>query len=65
MILIRTFSAKCTPQALDYLDTHINDWVKETNPTIKMTNQSFGSVEGKGGQRDPQLFVSVWYEPAE
>lgn len=65
MILVRTFNSKCTAQALEYLDSHINDWIKANNPSIKMTNQSFGVVEGKGGQKDPQIFVNIWYEPAE
>jgi len=65
MILLRTFFSKCTPQALEYLDSHVNDWIKANNPTIRFTNQSFGVVEGKGGQRDPQIFVNVWYEPSE
>lgn len=59
---LRTFFSKCTPQAIDYLDGHVNDWMKENKPKVIMTNSSFGVTEGKGGQKEPQLFINVWYE---
>ena len=62
MILLRTFFSKCTPQALEYLDMHVNEWVKKENVRIVLTNQTFGVIEGKGGQKDPNLFLNVWYE---
>lgn len=62
MLKLRTFFSKCTPQALEYLDQHVNDWVEAEEAKVVMTNQSFGAVEGKGGQREPTLFVSVWHE---
>jgi hypothetical protein len=66
MLQLRTFSSKCTPQALEYLDNHVNEWLKEhSDISIKFTNQSFGVTEGKGGQKEPQLFVNLWYEKAE
>ena len=64
MIKLRTFASKCTPQALEYLDEHVNDWIDETGAQVKFANQNFGVVEGKGGQRDPHLFINIWYEPA-
>ena len=65
MIQVRTFFSQVTPQALEYLDTHVNDWLAENNVKVIFTNQSFGIVEGKGGQKQPSLFVNVWYEKAE
>lgn len=62
MILVRTFFSKCTPQALEYLDMHVNDWITKENVKVVNANQSFGVIEGKGGQRDPNLFINVWYE---
>ena len=63
MIQLRTFFSKCTPQAMEYLDSHVNDWLKEgNNVKVLFTNQSFGIVEGKGGQREPTLFLNIWYE---
>ncbi|MCD6405046.1 MAG: hypothetical protein J7M19_04410 [Planctomycetes bacterium] len=62
MIKLKTFFSKCTPQAIDYLDQHVNDWLEANKVKVVMTNQSFGVVEGKGGQREPQLFVTLWYE---
>lgn len=65
MIHVKTFAAKCTPQALDYMDQHINDWVKATRAAIVFATQSFGAIEGKGGQREPQLFINIWYEATD
>ena len=62
MIKVRTFFSKCTPQALEYLDQHINDWLEGENLKVFHANQSYGIVEGKGGQKEPTLFVNVWYE---
>ena len=62
MILLKTFFSKCTPQAIDYLDIHVKEWVEKENARIVDTNQSFGVIEGKGGQREPQLFITIWYE---
>ena len=49
VILLKTFFSKCTPQAIEYLDIHVNDWVVKENAKILSANQSFGVVEGKGG----------------
>ena len=65
MIYLRTFFSKCTPQAIDYLDQHVNNWVDQTKSRIVFANQSFGVIEGKGGQKDPNLFLNVWYEKGE
>jgi hypothetical protein len=62
VINLRTFFSKCTPQALEYLDQHINEWIEGDNIKVFQTNQSYGIVEGKGGQKEPTLFVNVWYE---
>ncbi|MCD6405564.1 MAG: hypothetical protein J7M19_07035 [Planctomycetes bacterium] len=62
MIKLKTFFSKCTPQAIDYLDEHVNDWLEANKVKIVFTNQAFGIVEGKGGQKEPQLFVNIWYE---
>lgn len=62
MILMRTFFSKCTPQALEYLDQHVQDWVLKEHAKILFANQSFGVIEGKGGQKDPNLFLNIYYE---
>jgi hypothetical protein len=64
VILLKTFFSKCTPQAIEYLDIHVNDWIAKENVKIVNANQSFGVVEGKGGQKEPQLFINIWYEKA-
>lgn len=64
MIQVRTFNSKCTPQALEYLDQHVNDWLKSSGAKFVSASQSFGTVEGKGGQREPNLFINIWYEKA-
>ncbi len=65
MLRLRTFCSKCTPQALEYLDEHVNDWAEKENADIVMTNMSFGVIEGKGGQREPNLFMNIWYKKSE
>ncbi|MHC4715329.1 MAG: hypothetical protein ACYTAN_19005 [Planctomycetota bacterium] len=65
MLQLRTFFSQCTPQALAYLDEHVNEWLGENNAKVLFTNQSFGIIEGKGGQKQPTVFVNVWYEKAE
>ncbi len=62
---LRTFFSQCTPQALEYLDEHVNDWLAEKKAKVIFTNQSFGIIEGKGGQKQPTVFVNVWYEETE
>ena len=65
MIYLRTFFSKCTPQAIEYLDQHVNEWVDKTKSRIVFANQSFGVIEGKGGQKDPNIFMNIWYEKAD
>ena len=58
----KTFFSKCTPQALDYLDSHVNDWLAAKHGKLIYTNVNTGEVEGKGGGKEPTIFVNVWYE---
>jgi len=65
VVLLRTFWSKTTPQAFEYLDLHVKEWVLKENVKIVNANQSFGILEGKGGQKEPNIVLSVWYEKAE
>jgi len=62
VIFLKTFFSKCTPQAIDYLDIHVNEWAAKEKARIVNANQSFGVLEGKGGQKEPNLFLTLWYE---
>lgn len=65
MVKLKTFTSKCTPQAIEYLDQHANEWIEKTKAVVKNSTMSFGVVEGKGGQKEPLLFINIWYEVAE
>lgn len=65
MILLKTFFSKCTPQAIDYLDQHVNEWIHKNNAKVVHSAMSVHVIEGKGGQKEPNLFMNVWYEPTE
>jgi hypothetical protein len=59
---VRTFMSKTTPQALDYGDQHINDWIARDKPKVVFVNQSTGQVEAKMGAKETVLFINIWYE---
>ena len=57
---VRTFHARLSGSAMDFLDEQINDWL-EGNPeiSIKFASSTVGVVEGK--RADPHLIITVWY----
>jgi hypothetical protein len=65
VILLKTFFSKCTPQAIEYLDQHVNEWIQKHNAKVVHSAMTVHVVEGKGGQKEPNLFMNVWHEPSE
>ncbi len=56
----RTFHAKLTVAALEYMNELINNWVDENeNITIKFSNSTIGMFEGK--QAEPHVVVTLFY----
>ncbi len=57
---IRTFHARLSDKAIEYMDEQINEWLdKHPEINIKFTNTTVGIVEGK--KNEPHLIVSIWY----
>jgi hypothetical protein len=59
---VRTFMAKTTPQALEYGDQHINEWITKENAKINFVSMATGQIEAKMGAKETVLFINVWYE---
>ena len=62
MLQVHTFMSKTTPQALEYGDQHINEWLAKHGVKVVFVNQSSGTIEAKTGARESVLFINVWYE---
>jgi len=58
-IHVKTFCAKLRPDALEYMDQQINEWL-DAHPEyeVKMTTSSIGELHGK--TNEPALVLNVW-----
>ena len=58
-IHVRTFHAKLTEDALDYMDRCINEWL-DAHPQyeVKFVKSTIGTMTGK--IKEPQLICQVW-----
>ena len=58
-IHVRTFHAKLTEDALNYMDQCINEWL-DAHPQyeVKFVNSTIGTMTGK--IKEPQLICQVW-----
>jgi hypothetical protein len=58
-IHVKTFVAKLRPDAIEYLDHQINEWL-DSNPEyeVKFVTTNVGELMAK--MKEPALFVNVW-----
>jgi len=58
-IHVKTFVAKLRPDAIEYLDHQINEWL-DSNPEyeVKFVTTNVGELMSK--MKEPALFVNVW-----
>ena len=59
---MKTFMGKVTPQAVNYLNEHVNEWLDESGAKVWYVESVFGEAPiGMSGAREACLFINVWY----
>lgn len=62
---MRTFVGKCNMEGLHQMDDHINEWMKRSSIEPIHVKQTFGEERFHGGNSEPVVIVTVWYEPKD
>jgi len=62
---VQTFMGKANLDGLHQMDDHINAWLRRHKVTPIHVNQSFGSERHHGGNEEPVVVISIWYEKEE
>jgi len=58
----KSFVSQTTPQALDFLDEHINDFIKRHKVHVKSATAFYGMAGiGTQGTRTDAVFVTIWW----
>ena len=58
---VQTFIGKSSNEGLHQMDEHINEWLKRTGVTPAFVKQSAGNERYHGGEDEPIVVVSIWY----
>ena len=64
MLTVKHFVAGTTRSGLVYLDSEVNEWIKEQKITdVQEIRECFGQAPtGMSGASENVLFLSVWYQ---
>lgn len=62
---VRTFVGKCNMDGLHHMDDHINEWMTRNHIVPINITQTFGEERHHGGNCEPVVVTSIWYEPKD
>ncbi len=58
---VQTFIGKSNAEGLHQMDQHINKFMERNNATPAFVKQSAGRERHHGGEEEPIVVISVWY----
>ena len=59
---IQSFIGKSNLDGLHHMDEHINNWMKENNIIPMHVTQTSGCERFHGGDEEPIIVTSIWYD---